>query len=873
MHITTHILISFLIFTFLAESKEVKGGRTPLTAEESIQALSSFFGSSGNSDDEPMFVSDERALVKGAAFPRGELAITNKVFQSVRIREMNRLNVELYKEMFSSEDANLLVFLSHRANSKEPDFQEKYKLAYKKFSKQFIWLILYGGVSTSVGEWDRHYLEAEKSGVDAAIRLCLIWNFQKQHPGEFAGRWTDRFEESFIEACTLDVSEDLLRTILHYSEEVGYLYQYKKGVEKFMKKVVRLDHVSLYVRQVFTGAMAINLAWKARGSGYAHTVTDEGWVGFHKHLNVAREALSQAWESRKNIVHAPYHMMTVAKGLEGGDEMRMWFDRTIAARLEYRNAYIGMYWGLLPRWYGSHRQMLDFANECFEQGMWETRVPVEFALLVHWYMRKDLESIKGVMMAPSVYEESKAVILEALNHKNCSYDHNKLRYYLLSMAYHANNMEDLKKYLQDLPSFDYPSYLKSTFGHEVAIFFGQINRLKREGATEEELEEKAELWLMVDSDPKEVLKRMSGGDMETFLHLDLLEKLRFTSDQKVNEMLIEQMKKFGREELGLMRMKELRDSGAKEEVLASLKKLLEALTSPFHIESVLLMPEEKRVEEPVCREIFKKMEELAKQYQVSSQEKALAQARIIPFVQYENYSAYTKEWGNKIKKVKDVGALLDMVTTKGHGTFSSIAYWNIFRNKNANIKGIDRFLKNWKSESPEAKEELLSFLRKSGLPGTVLEMANRLKNTPYEEIGEQWVLRIVKWWDKTLVSWRNQKMIFSYRAMQCFLKADGYQHLARKYALQHEPMTKSNSGKWLSAYLHVYADKPSLATKALIAGKYSRFKDSGRFDIPGHSFGNTKSLFSHILPMVTSHKDLRAEDLEKLKKEFPKHFK
>lgn len=44
------------------------------------------------------------------------------------------------------------------------------------------------------------------------------------------------------------------------------------------------------------GAMEIEEAWKARGSGWANTVTPEGWKGFEDHLVKARAALTQAWK-------------------------------------------------------------------------------------------------------------------------------------------------------------------------------------------------------------------------------------------------------------------------------------------------------------------------------------------------------------------------------------------------------------------------------------------------------------------------------------------------------------------------------------------------------------------------------------------------
>ena len=126
------------------------------------------------------------------------------------------------------------------------------------------------------------------------------------------------------------------------------------------------------------GERLINEAWAARGSGYANTVTKGGWQGFTDHLAEARKILTQAWNLQPGFPLAPCRMMTVALGDSGADEMRVWFDRTVSAQIDYPQAWSGMCWGLRPRWYGSEAAMLALGRTAVNTGRFDTDVPRTF---------------------------------------------------------------------------------------------------------------------------------------------------------------------------------------------------------------------------------------------------------------------------------------------------------------------------------------------------------------------------------------------------------------------------------------------------------------------------------------------------------------
>jgi hypothetical protein len=126
---------------------------------------------------------------------------------------------------------------------------------------------------------------------------------------------------------------------------------------------------------VLEGEFQIKAAWQARGSGYADTVTQKGWNDFHKHLAEARECFTRAWKLRPDLPLAPNQMMTVALGDSGLVEMRLWFDRTLAAQIDYPHAWAEMRWGLRPRWHGDLDSMLALGVMAVNTKRFDTDIP------------------------------------------------------------------------------------------------------------------------------------------------------------------------------------------------------------------------------------------------------------------------------------------------------------------------------------------------------------------------------------------------------------------------------------------------------------------------------------------------------------------
>ena len=113
---------------------------------------------------------------------------------------------------------------------------------------------------------------------------------------------------------------------------------------------------------VLDGERGIAEAWKPRGTGWADSVTSQGWKDYASYLAKGRTALTQTWKLQPGRPLAPARMITVAMGDTSAEEMRTWFERAVEAQTDYSQAWSNMRWGLRPRWHGSHEAMLALAD-------------------------------------------------------------------------------------------------------------------------------------------------------------------------------------------------------------------------------------------------------------------------------------------------------------------------------------------------------------------------------------------------------------------------------------------------------------------------------------------------------------------------------
>lgn len=132
-----------------------------------------------------------------------------------------------------------------------------------------------------------------------------------------------------------------------------------------------------WARETLKGKWEVCQAWGARGGGFAGSVDKAGWEGFGSHMESARKHLLKAWTLNPKVHYAASKMLSVAGGGNGGpeDTLRLWFDRTIAARFDEQYTYRNYINFIRPRWGGSFEQIAAFGLACAETKRYDTSVP------------------------------------------------------------------------------------------------------------------------------------------------------------------------------------------------------------------------------------------------------------------------------------------------------------------------------------------------------------------------------------------------------------------------------------------------------------------------------------------------------------------
>ncbi len=120
--------------------------------------------------------------------------------------------------------------------------------------------------------------------------------------------------------------------------------------------------------------------WEARGGGYSDSVTQKGWEIFYAKMAQSAEHLEKAYLENPNHPGPAASRCYVALTYSQTPirEMRLWFDRSTAAQIDYSRAYRTMLWGLRPRWHGSKGKMLEFGLQCMNSGRFDSDVPWEY---------------------------------------------------------------------------------------------------------------------------------------------------------------------------------------------------------------------------------------------------------------------------------------------------------------------------------------------------------------------------------------------------------------------------------------------------------------------------------------------------------------
>jgi|GEM_PF-4328055 len=227
------------------------------------------------------------------------------------------------------------------------------------------------------------------------------------------------------------------------------------------------------------GRIATDKAFEIRGDGYPETMTSAERKVFSQHVEVARLAYEEAWRLHPEFPQAATLMIGIAF-CSRREEMRMWFDRAIAAEIDGPMPYVKYIMYSRPRRGGSFEDLAAFAESCYQTQRHDTQIPLFYGTIM-FQIAEDLKcDLHEVFKRPGVREKCVEVLAaQAKNTKNVQDVRNLAAGLLPVVEYVAGDLKKAVEYNQLRTmtlSKSTRGYLPNDFNHICSVLNGLIGQ-------------------------------------------------------------------------------------------------------------------------------------------------------------------------------------------------------------------------------------------------------------------------------------------------------------------------------------------------------------------------------------------------------------
>jgi len=225
-----------------------------------------------------------------------------------------------------------------------------------------------------------------------ALRVLMLTTFAEVQRDAKRMERMDELDQPIVEAASRSLRDG---SYLPEEEEIlveNFQPVFREHIVGSQGKAIwdicAYEKLTEWERLMLTGLREVQSAWLSRGHDYANGVKEKGWERYAEHLAEARKNLVKAWEFHPERPEAAAEMVGIVStgGGDEKDDARVWFDRAVAAQIDYMPAYRFLINGYLPRWNGSHPKMLALGMACAMTHRYDTEVPNFF-----------LEALAGVI--------------------------------------------------------------------------------------------------------------------------------------------------------------------------------------------------------------------------------------------------------------------------------------------------------------------------------------------------------------------------------------------------------------------------------------------------------------------------------------------
>lgn len=261
-------------------------------------------------------------------------------------------------------------------------------LLLASLSTVILCLMVYGAYAVSTGKAAKIYAHFHRSNKNAsqqtnAIKIdyfnglsvsYVMINTTKYTVMDDYIKWVPiLYQKRDFEGITKHISNLLQTNSVDSSYELQVLYmalskipdgKYVEQMLSVLDEWCRKDSGS-HIPWLIRGNLHIEYAWLIRGGGFAKTVKKDAWPKFFEKLKLAKEDLQHSWELNPKDPNSSSSLIEVGIGLHcAREEMERYYKNGIAAcPWHYRLNYEKLRY-LMPKWYGSTEEMLDFGKQC-----------------------------------------------------------------------------------------------------------------------------------------------------------------------------------------------------------------------------------------------------------------------------------------------------------------------------------------------------------------------------------------------------------------------------------------------------------------------------------------------------------------------------
>ena len=347
----------------------------------------------------------------------------------------------------------------------------------------------------------------------ASTEYSPFLKFQAAHNWYLASKSRPRFAKDFEDSSNELVSSfvALLEATADQPEEQKYTWSevlelvgLSAGTDEktraihdaIYKALRRTEKLHPWTKLMLSGNEHQDLAWRARGTGFIHTVSPDNLRTFNEQMEKAAECFTKAWELDPTVPHAASKMIGIASSAGIGPlSPRDWFDRAVETRMDYPLAYRQMVSALLPKWGGSIEELEQFATECANTKRFDTEVPYHYVMTLY-HLDKDLGREGKAWFIKGTYPKAKAVLQAMEKEPNRSAESIKThsREWILSLqgtiAAKVGEYDDARKAFDKVGKGlrkDAFSYVKSDYPMDYSRVYALTGGGRDETAEAEEL--------------------------------------------------------------------------------------------------------------------------------------------------------------------------------------------------------------------------------------------------------------------------------------------------------------------------------------------------------------------------------------------------